>query len=85
MERVRFLPWAGYQCDAALLAGRALTETAPHSDLVAEVTDLAGDLDPRMAAPTTRTGRRERRHGRRGARPVSPSTDTVLPERGRAV
>ncbi len=85
MERVRFLPWAGEQCDAAALAGRALTETAPHCDLVAAVTDLAGHLDPRMAAPTTRTGRRERRHGRRARRPVSPSTDTVLPERGRAV
>ncbi|WP_377643845.1 CpaE family protein [Oryzobacter terrae] len=85
MERVRFLPWAVDECDAALLAGRTLTESAPHSSLVAAVTDLAGELDPGMAPPGTRTGRRERRHRQRSGRPESPSADTVLPEQGRAV
>ena len=66
LEQVRFLPWAPGDCDAALLAGRALTEVAPHSPVVTAVADLAGALDPR-ATSTSGAGRRRPRRRRRPA------------------
>lgn len=63
MDDVRLLPWCPDECDAALLAGRALTETAPGAAVTVGVGDLAGDLDPRAAslASRSRTARRRRR------------------------
>lgn len=62
LEDVRFLPWAPDDCDAALLAGRTLVETAPRSSFVAAVEALLPEVDPRCApAPTgSRHGRRRR-------------------------
>ncbi len=64
LETVRFLPWAPEDCDAALLAGRALSETHPRSPLTLAVGELAAELDPRCAAPVGRgrAGRRRRAH-----------------------
>ena len=59
MEHVRFLPWAPDDCDAALLAGRALTEVAPQGILTLAVADLAAQLDTRAVRPA-RAGRRRR-------------------------
>ena len=56
---VRFLPWAPDDCDAALLAGRALTEVAPQGALTLAVADLAAQLDPRAPSPA-RVPRRRR-------------------------
>ncbi|MFQ6172818.1 CpaE family protein [Oryzobacter sp. R7] len=72
MDGVRFLPWAPDECDAALLAGRTLPETAPSSPLTAGIVQLAAAVDPRASpAAPSRAGRRG--HGRRGrARRGSP-------------
>lgn len=83
LERVRFLPSVPDDCDAALLAGRALTEAAPHSPLVAGVADLAAELDPRVAPAST--GRARRRGRARPARGGRAGLGAVLPGRGRAV
>ncbi|KRE62318.1 P-loop NTPase [Nostocoides sp. Soil756] len=63
LEEVRMLPWAPDDCDAALLAGRALTEVRPRSPLVGAVAGLAVEIDPRCAEAlgSTRHGRRRRR------------------------
>jgi MinD-like ATPase involved in chromosome partitioning or flagellar assembly len=72
LDRVRFLPWAPDECDRALLAGRALTEVAPHGILAPAVADLAAHLDPRAAPPARAPRRRGSRatvgRGRRGDR-----------------
>lgn len=62
LEEVRMLPWAPEDCDAAVLAGRALTEARPRSPLVAAVGGLAAEVDPRCAEAvgTSRHGRRRR-------------------------
>lgn len=60
LEEVRMLPWAPEECDAALLAGRSVAETAPRSALVVAVDGLVADLDPRCV-PQPSGGR----HGRR--------------------
>jgi MinD-like ATPase involved in chromosome partitioning or flagellar assembly len=65
LEAVRFLPWAPQECDAALLAGRSLTEACPRAPLTLAVGELAAELDPR-AAPAVRTGRRAGRRRRGG-------------------
>ena len=66
LERVRFVPWAPDDCDAALLAGKTLTEVAPHAPVTAALADLAAALDPR-AALASGVGRRG---GRRRMRPA---------------
>ena len=65
---VRFLPWAPEDCDEALLAGRALTETRPRGALTVAVGRLAAELDPRSAQPE-RSGRRARRRVRAHSSP----------------
>lgn len=63
LEQVRFVPWAPDDCDAALLAGKALTEVAPQSPVATALAHLAGALDPRAAVPSgagRRGGRRRR-------------------------
>jgi MinD-like ATPase involved in chromosome partitioning or flagellar assembly len=65
LEAVRFLPWAPQECDAALLAGRSLTEACPRAPLTLAIGELAAELDPR-AAPAVRTGRRAGRRRRGG-------------------
>jgi MinD-like ATPase involved in chromosome partitioning or flagellar assembly len=75
LEAVRFLPWAPQECDEALLAGRALTETHPRAALTLAVGELAAELDPRVAAGVSsgrRAGRR-RRGGGHGSAPASRS------------
>jgi MinD-like ATPase involved in chromosome partitioning or flagellar assembly len=66
LEEVRFLPWAPQECDEALLAGRALTETCPRAPLTLALGALAAELDPR-AAPVLSSGRRAGRRRRGGA------------------
>lgn len=61
MEHVRFLPWDPDQCDAALLAGKTLTEVAPHAALTVAVGDLAAHLDPRVVPAGRSAGRRRSR------------------------
>ena len=73
MESVRFLPWAPAECDAALLAGRVLTETAPHAELTTALRDLAAALDDRLA-PSTRARARRRERGDR-----QPDRSTIAP------
>ncbi|MGL5816480.1 MAG: AAA family ATPase [Phycicoccus sp.] len=70
MDDVRMLPWSPDECDAALLAGRALTETAPDAPLTRAVAELVAALDPR-AASGARDGVTGSRHARRrrGIRP----------------
>jgi MinD-like ATPase involved in chromosome partitioning or flagellar assembly len=58
MERVRLVPWAPDECDAALLAGRTVLETAPQGRLATAVADLAAAVDPRAAPPPRLRGRR---------------------------
>ena len=65
LEATRFLPWSPQECDEALLAGRALTETHPRAALTVAVGDLAAELDPRVA-PVVRAGRRAGRRRRGG-------------------
>ncbi|PKW27151.1 AAA family ATPase [Phycicoccus duodecadis] len=62
LEEVRMLPWAPDDCDAAVLAGRSLTEVRPRSPLTVAVAGLAAELDPRCAQAlgSTRHGRRRR-------------------------
>lgn len=62
LEEVRMLPWTPDDCDAALLAGRALTEVRPRSPLTVAVAGLAAEVDPRCAQAlgSTRHGRRRR-------------------------
>lgn len=60
LEDVRMLPWAPEDCDAAVLAGRAVPEVGPRSALAAAVAGLAADVDPRCPAPGVGS-----RHGRR--------------------
>ena len=67
LEAVRFLPWAPQECDEALLAGRALTETSPRAPFTLAVAGLAAELDPRVA-PAVSSGRRGGRRGRAGGR-----------------
>jgi MinD-like ATPase involved in chromosome partitioning or flagellar assembly len=66
LEEVRCLPWSPEECDEALLAGRALTESHPRAALTTAVAGLAAELDPRSAA-AVRAGRRGGRRGRAGA------------------
>ncbi|MBR7743886.1 P-loop NTPase [Phycicoccus sp. BSK3Z-2] len=63
LEDVRFLPWAADDCDAAVLAGRALPEVRPRSPLCLAVADLAAALDDR--APVVGARSRGARAGRR--------------------
>ena len=58
MESVRFLPWSPDDCDAALLAGRALPEVAPQGALTLALGHLAADLEPRMPSAARSRGRR---------------------------
>ncbi|WP_299442711.1 P-loop NTPase [uncultured Phycicoccus sp.] len=60
LEDVRMLPWAPDDCDAALLAGRAVPEVRPRSALATAVTGIAAEVDPRCAAAAAGS-----RHGRR--------------------
>lgn len=57
-----FLPWAGEDCDAALLAGRAVVEIAPEGDLARALTELARVVGGAVGAeiPATRSRRRHR-------------------------
>ncbi|MGL5864592.1 MAG: AAA family ATPase [Dermatophilaceae bacterium] len=55
MDGLRMLPWSPDECDAALLAGRTLTETAPAAPLTRSVAELAAALDAR-AAPGAGSG-----------------------------
>ncbi|MGL4744932.1 MAG: AAA family ATPase [Dermatophilaceae bacterium] len=63
MDGVRMLPWSPDECDAALLAGRCLTEVAPTAAFTRAVGELARVLDPRAASGSG--GRSGRRHARR--------------------
>ena len=88
MESVRFLPWAPDECDAALLAGRALPEVAPLAPLTVALAALAADLDPRL--PAALRGRRRRRAARVGGSEVGAPDGAgwvraTLPRRRRAV
>ena len=71
MDQVRFLPWAPDECDAAVLAGRALTEVVPHAAVTVAIGDLATHLEPRAAPAGRAVGRRRSRSrpllARRGA------------------
>ena len=75
MDAVRFLPWAPDECDAALLAGRALAEVAPRAAAHRSPSgELAAELDPRAAPPSgsrrrTASRRAPARAGARAARP----------------
>ena len=84
MESVRFLPWAPDECDAALLAGRALPEAAPHGALTLAMAALAAGLEPRMPSAVKARGRR-----RAPGRGLLAAVDTVraaaLPGRRRSV
>ena len=84
LDRVRFLPWAPDECDRALLAGRALTEVAPHGVLTLAVADLAAHLDPR-AAPPARAPRRRGSRATAGRRRRGDRTAEQGPGRRRAV
>jgi MinD-like ATPase involved in chromosome partitioning or flagellar assembly len=64
MESVRFLPWAPDDCDAALLAGRALPEVAPQGALTLALAQLAARLEPRMPSAARAPGRRRARKRR---------------------
>jgi MinD-like ATPase involved in chromosome partitioning or flagellar assembly len=64
---VRFLPWAPEDCDEALLAGRALTETRPRGAITVAVGRLAAELDPRCDRQE-RSVRRARRRVRAASR-----------------
>jgi Flp pilus assembly CpaE family ATPase len=86
LEAVRFLPWSPQECDEAMLAGRALTETHPRAALTLVVGELAAELDPRVAVGVSagrRAGRR-RRAGGDGSGPASRSrAATVAAPSGR--
>ena len=67
MEHVRFLPWAPDDCDAALLAGRALTRSRRGAPSRSRSPTWPLHLDTR-AAGAARAGRRRRsRSGVRGS------------------
>ena len=84
MDVVRFLPWAPDECDAALLAGRALTEVAPHGALTLAVAELAAQLDPRASSPA-RVPRRRRSRPTVGRGRSGDRTAEQGPGRRRAV
>ncbi|MGL4178698.1 MAG: AAA family ATPase, partial [Dermatophilaceae bacterium] len=76
MDDVRMLPWSPGECDAALLAGRVLTETAPAAPLTRALAELAAALDPRAASGGRGAGagsRHARRHrGIRSSQATAP-------------
>ena len=85
MEQVRLLPWAPDECDAAVLAGRTLVETAPHGPLVAGVGDLAAELDPRAATVSRTRGRRRSGRSAGWGRRTTDAARAVLPGPGAMV
>jgi Mrp family chromosome partitioning ATPase len=84
MESVRFLPWSPDDCDAALLAGRALPEVAPQGALALALGNLAADLEPRMPSAVRSRGRR-RAPGRGLLASVGAASAAALPGRRRSV
>jgi MinD-like ATPase involved in chromosome partitioning or flagellar assembly len=69
LEDPIFVPWAPEQCDAALLAGRSLVESAPSAPVTRAVARIADVVRPDLvAAPDTRAGR-ARARARFGRRP----------------
>lgn len=84
MESVRFLPWAPDDCDAALLAGRALPEVVPNGALTLAMAALAVDLEPRMPSAVRSRGRR-RAPGHGLLASVDTLRTVALPGRRRSV
>lgn len=58
LEAPVFVPWAPQECDAALLAGRSLVESAPAAPVTRAVARIADLVRPELApAGETRSGR----------------------------
>ncbi|KRE43659.1 AAA family ATPase [Knoellia sp. Soil729] len=70
LEDPVFVPWAPEECDAALLAGRSLVESAPTAPVTRAMARISDLVRPEAArAPETRAGRaRARARFGRGAR-----------------
>ncbi|WP_353950790.1 hypothetical protein V6K52_14275 [Knoellia sp. S7-12] len=70
LEAPLFVPWAPDECDAALLTGRSLVESAPAAPVARAVARIVDVVRPDLApAPETRVGRaRARTHFGRGSR-----------------
>lgn len=64
LTQLAFVPWAPQECDAALLAGRAVTEMAPEGVLA----QALGALLPRLREDLAVAGSGDTRRGRRAAR-----------------
>lgn len=64
LTELTFIPWAPEECDAALLAGRAVTEFAPDGAMARAVGPVLPMLRPELADGDSRATRRGRRAGR---------------------
>lgn len=65
LEEPHFVPWAPQECDAALLAGRSLVESAPTATVTRAVSRLASLVHPEVVASAEgRVSRREAKEAR---------------------
>ncbi|KGN32326.1 hypothetical protein N802_18350 [Knoellia sinensis KCTC 19936] len=66
LEDPVFVPWAPDVCDAALLAGRSLVESAPTAEITRAVSRVATRVHPEVASGTEALSGRGRASGRFG-------------------